>query len=127
MSLSLADKGARLYNYAVDMVVISVIMFFAFFFIMMGFNPEGNLIYYMVCFLAYYGYYFLFEWSTGKTLGKLLTNTKVTDVDGNPPTWMQILTRTFFRLPFIDGISLLLRSETGIHDALSGTRVVKIR
>jgi uncharacterized RDD family membrane protein YckC len=127
MSLPLADKGARLYNYAVDMVVISVIMFFAFFFIMMGFNPEGDLIYYMVCFLAYYGYYFLFEWKTGKTLGKLLTNTKVTDVDGNPPTWMQILTRTFFRLPFIDGLSLLLRSDTGIHDALSGTRVVKIR
>jgi uncharacterized RDD family membrane protein YckC len=127
MNLRLADKSTRLYNYAVDMVAISIIMFFGFFFITMGFNPEGNSIYYLICFLSYYGYYFLFEWQTGKTLGKFITNTRVTDVHGNQASLAQILLRTMLRIPIIDGISLLLRSENGLHDNLSGTRVVKIR
>jgi uncharacterized RDD family membrane protein YckC len=127
MNLRLADKSTRLYNYAVDMVAISIIMFFGFFFITMGFNPEGNSIYYLICFLAYYGYYFLFEWKTGRTPGKLLSNSKVTNTQGQTPTFAQILLRTMLRIPIIDGISLLLRSENGLHDHLSGTRVVKIR
>jgi uncharacterized RDD family membrane protein YckC len=123
----LADKSTRLYNYVVDIFSISIIIFFAFFFIVMGFNPQENSIFYVVCFLGYYGYYFLFEWRTGRTLGKFLTNTKVTDTHGEPPTFLQILIRTFLRLPIIDGISFLFGSEIGIHDRLSGTRVVKIK
>ena len=126
MNLPLAGKNTRLYNYVVDIFVISIIIFFAFFFIVMGFNPEGNVIYYAVCFLSYYGYYFLFEWRTARTLGKFLTNTKVTDARGETPTFLQILIRTFLRLPLIDGISFLFGSEVGIHDMLSGTRVVKV-
>jgi uncharacterized RDD family membrane protein YckC len=127
MNLILADKSTRLYNYVVDIFVISIIIFFAFFFIVMGFNPQGNFIFYAACFLGYYGYYFLFEWQTGRTLGKLLTNTKVTDINGEPPTFLQILIRTLLRLPIIDGVSFLFGSPLGIHDRLSMTRVVKIK
>jgi uncharacterized RDD family membrane protein YckC len=127
MDLQFADKSTRLYNYVVDIFVISIIIFFAFFFIVMGFNPEGNVIYYVVCFLGYYGYYFLFEWRMGRTLGKFLTNTKVTNIQGEPPTILQILIRTLLRFPLIDGISFLFGSEVGIHDRLSGTRVVRIK
>jgi uncharacterized RDD family membrane protein YckC len=127
MNLRIADKSTRLYHYVVDIVVISIIIFFAFFFIVMGFNPEGNFIYYAVCFLGYFGYYFLFEWKTGRTLGKFLTNTKVTNLHGKPPTFSQILIRTALRLPVIDGISFLFGSDIGIHDRLSDTRVVRIK
>ncbi|HXA02096.1 MAG TPA: RDD family protein [Cytophagaceae bacterium] len=125
--MNLADKSTRLYNYVVDIFCISIIIFFAFFFIVLGFNPEGNSIYYIVCFLGYFGYYFLMEWRTGRTLGKFLTNTKVKNIHGEPPTFLQILIRTSLRFPLLDGISFLFGSEVGIHDMLSGTRVVKIK
>ena len=127
MNLLIADKSTRLYNYVVDIFSISIIIFFAFFFIVMGFNPQGNFIFFVVCFLGYYGYYFLFEWQTGRTLGKFLTNTKVTDLNGGQPAFLQILIRTLLRLPFIDGVSFLVGSPLAIHDRLSMTRVIKIK
>ncbi len=124
MNIILADKTARLYNYVVDMVAISIIMFFGFFFTVMGFNPSGNAPFYIICFLSYYGYYFLMEWQTGKTLGKHLTNTIIRTPEGEQATLMQFLIRTFLRIPGLDAIYMLFGSGIAIHDKFSGTRVI---
>jgi uncharacterized RDD family membrane protein YckC len=69
-------------------------------------------------------YYLVAEFFFQLTLGKMLTKTKVVTKAGHKPGFLQILGRTLSRsIPF-EYLSYL-RSPTGIHDMLSGTRVIK--
>ena len=72
----------------------------------------------------FWGYYILTEHFFGKTLGKILTGTRVVNKLGNRPTFGQIVGRTLARsIPF-EYFSYLATPE-GLHDQISGTRVVK--
>ncbi len=74
---------------------------------------------------VFWGYYILTEYPFQKTLGKLLTKTKVVSLTGHRPTLKQIILRTLCRsIPF-EYFSYLVTVE-GIHDKLSKTRVVTI-
>lgn len=71
-------------------------------------------------------YYFVFEVTTGRTLGKYLTGTQVVDTLGNKPTTKAIVVRTLCRsIPF--EILSFLASDSGWHDSFSGTKVVHVR
>ena len=78
--------------------------------------------------LISFSYYVVFEGLSGRTPGKLVTGTRVVAADGGPPSWGQILGRTLARsIPF-EAISFLFGTPVvGWHDALSGTRVIRIR
>jgi uncharacterized RDD family membrane protein YckC len=74
------------------------------------------------------GYYFVFEWIFGWTIGKLITGTRVVAEDDGKPTLGQMIGRTLLRfLPFEPFSLLFSKSNEAWHDSLSGTRVVKVR
>lgn len=72
-------------------------------------------------------YYLISEAVFGRTLGKLITGTKVIDSNGNKPSFQKILIRTFARLIPFEQFSFLANDARGWHDSLSGTWVVKAR
>lgn len=72
----------------------------------------------------FWSYYIICESVFQRTLGKVLTKTKVVDQNNSKPAFGQILGRTFSRsIPF-EYLSYIV-SRNGIHDRLSGTYVVR--
>lgn len=72
-------------------------------------------------------YYFFFEATTGRTLGKLVTGTKVVNEYGERATLRQIAGRTFARLIPFEAFSFLGTPTRGWHDSLPKTFVIKSR
>lgn len=72
-------------------------------------------------------YYLAFEATTSRTLGKLITGTKVVNEDGDAPSFGQFLGRTLARLIPFEAFSFLGKVPRGWHDSLSKTYVVKVR
>lgn len=67
---------------------------------------------------------FAIEYFTkGRSLGKLITGTKVVKTDGSPLTANDLLKRNFSRIVPFDAISFV--GNNGWHDKWSDTRVVK--
>jgi uncharacterized RDD family membrane protein YckC len=76
--------------------------------------------------LVYFLYYFLFEYFTGKTLGKIMTKSKVvSSTTDNNYYLIRILVRTMMRFIPIDILSYLFTAN-GLHDWISKTKVVRI-
>ena len=73
------------------------------------------------------GYYFILEATTGRTLGKLITGTKVVSHDGRAPTIGQIAGRSFCRLIPFEAFSFFGKPTRGWHDSIPKTFVVKAR
>lgn len=73
----------------------------------------------------YVAYYFGFEYYFQRTIGKLLSRTKVVSQSGDGLTPKTILKRSFFRLIPIN-VFYFLFSRIGLHDRLSYTLVIKI-
>ncbi len=74
-----------------------------------------------------FGYYLLTEGIMQRSLGKMLTGTKVVRTDGGTPTIGQIIGRTAARCIPFDQLSIFFHDDNRCwHDSLSGTRVVHI-
>lgn len=130
------SQGIRLANYFLDLIVlivinliisytftylyeITLIEFFYFF------NNGGLLWDILSGSLVSFTYYFLFEnLSGGRTLGKIITNTKVISIDGTKPTTLQFFYRSLVREVPFDSLSFL--GQNGWHDSWTDTRVVNI-
>lgn len=78
------------------------------------------------------GYYFILEWKTGQTVGKMLLKIKVVSADGQPLTPGKIAVRTILRI--VDGIFFYLvaficvvatKQKQRLGDMAAGTLVVK--
>ena len=67
--------------------------------------------------------YFVSELYTGKTLGKLITGTKVISTEDDKPTGQEILYRTLSRIVPFEPFSMFF-SNTTWHDDWSDTVVV---
>lgn len=80
----------------------------------------------LLCMATALNYFFWTEFLTGRTVGKLLTGTKVVDEHGNPPSWRKVAGRTLLRLVPLEWISFL-SGRPGFHDWESGTLVVQTR
>jgi uncharacterized RDD family membrane protein YckC len=72
------------------------------------------------------GYYFSCEATTGRTVGKLVSGTRVVSESGGRPTLVQILQRTVSRLVPFEPFSFFA-SSPGWHDRWSKTRVILTR
>lgn len=75
----------------------------------------------------FFAYYFVFEATTSRTLGKFLTGTKVVNQDGGTPTTGQIAGRTLCRLIPFEAFSFFGTPTRGWHDSIPKTFVVKAR
>ena len=74
--------------------------------------------------LSFFSYYIIMETKYQKTVGKMITNSKVVTIDGQKPTLREITIRTLCRLIPFDRLSFLF-IKNGIHDMLSDTIVIK--
>jgi len=132
-----ADKKTRAINYLVDTVCVYLFMFIVTF--VMGIvvaivypsainifqNIEDNAwLSYLIVFTSAMGYYILFEATAGRTVGKMLTKTKVVDCNGNKPDFSTILLRSLCRFVPFNPISFLFALDGGWHDQWSKTKVV---
>lgn len=76
-------------------------------------------------FFAMYVYYVVCEYYlSGKTFGKYLTRTIVVTQAGQPPNLNQVLMRSTLRFIPLEGIALLLNTQS-LHDDWSGTLVIE--
>ena len=116
-------KRTRLYNFLIDSIIFFIIVLI-FSMLLKNHIEKQNLKYLMI--LLYYVYYFTFELTTGKTIGKMITKTKVVNTDNDrKPNFTRILIRTISRLIPIDIISYAF-SSNGIHDIISKTELKKV-
>lgn len=121
-----SNADRRFVNYIVDSIgyylVLIVVSFFMFFLTDL-FGGVSESIGVFLFFASWIFYYWGLEYWFGKTLGKLLTRTRVVREDGGKPTASQIFVRTLCRLVPFEPFSFLA-SHKGWHDRWSGTKVV---
>lgn len=145
--VSPAPLYVRVGEYLWDKIIVQILqsgmsLFYLIEIVANGDLPEPQLTYFilflqlfvMACSLAiFFTYYYVCEYSWGKTLGKKICRTMVVNEDGSRPTRNAIAIRTLCRLIPFDSISFLFTDvdENGNmtrmwHDILSHTRVVRI-
>jgi uncharacterized RDD family membrane protein YckC len=72
-------------------------------------------------------YYIVSESLFGRTLGKLVTGTRVVGESGGTVKLWQVVLRTLYRFVPFEAFSFLSKSRPGWHDRWSKTRVVMAR
>jgi uncharacterized RDD family membrane protein YckC len=125
-NLRLADRSTRFANHFVDTLGIFFIVFLHVMVLdgLLGVIPkDGSPLLGIYFFVLYVLYHALFEHYWGKTPGKFLSKTHVATINGQQPTFFNILGRNFCRLIPLDNISFLI-SKRGWHDEFSKTFVV---
>ena len=121
-----ASTWQRLANHIIDLIVFT--FFLRFFFVI------WNLLYLdwiysvlVTILLLYFLFMFVVEYFTkGRSIGKLVTGTKVVTREGERPTVGQFFTRNISRLTPFEPFSFFW-SNTGWHDRWSNTCVVKLK
>lgn len=80
-----------------------------------------------VFYVFYFFYYVLLEIKLGRTIGKMITKTKVSTISGERPNWVFILLRTLCRFIPLEQFSFLFNKDAiGWHDKFSKTRVINV-
>lgn len=125
-----ASKTKRFLNYIIDSFV-KLIFLMTIYSIITVINPNiiqkissNKILEYTIAYAVTFTYYHLFELLTGKTIGKLITKTKVVDSNYNKPTSEAILYRSLYRLVPFDALSFIGEESEGWHDKWSETMVV---
>ena len=120
--------GIRFLNYLIDIIVLIAILAA----VIIGSVASGEdgtfgsqFMFNVVFYLIYLAYYFFCEISMGRTIGKLLTGTKVVSETGGKPSAGAILGRTFSRIVPFEPFSFL-GNNSGWHDRWSHTVVTKV-
>lgn len=112
------NKGLRILNFIIDLIAIVIINGVITNLIPLINQPE------ITIYLCFFFYYLLFESVNGRTIGKLITNTKVIDRSYSKPGFWRIFLRTIMRLNPFDWMSYPFGFGNGAHDQLSGTKTV---
>jgi uncharacterized RDD family membrane protein YckC len=87
-------------------------------------GEEAGMMIYLTYYIGYLAYFVTFEHYFGKTLGKMVTNTKVVMLDGAKPPLIKLIMRSFARLIPFDFLSYLSVNPRGWHDTISDTIVI---
>lgn len=125
-----ATTGLRFANFIVDRIV-GTGMFYGSIFVSTSITDsiENSAVGSLITLLALAiipGYYIIFEFFWGKTPGKFITKTRVVNEEGKPPSFLNIVGRTFCRfIPFEPFSFLGGDRPTGWHDSISKTYVVE--
>lgn len=125
----LASGGKRFVNRLLDFIVILVLYFILIVFMgASGIVSEESLdaFTYLIYPLTIL-YYAVFEATSGKTIGKLITGCKVVNMKGENISFGQALGRSLCRFIPFDAFSFLGSNATGWHDSIPNTRVIDSR
>jgi uncharacterized RDD family membrane protein YckC len=118
--------GTRVLNFLVDTLVVFLISYFLYkglkYYATKYREPLVNFGY--LFFTVLFFYYFICELLFARTLGKLVSFTKVVNKQGKRPNLLQVLIRSAARLTIIDCFFFPLWEKT-LHDYLSKTEVVE--
>lgn len=90
-------------------------------------DDRGTWWIYLLAITVNLGYYTLMESVFGRTVGKLITGTKVVDREGKLPSTGTIFKRSLSRLVPFEAFSFLGAGARGWHDEWTDTWVVDIR
>lgn len=118
--LVVASLGKRFANLLIDSLV------FGFLFVLIGLF-FGNLLVesrLMSALLSVLFYFVLESTLQGKTIGKMVTGTRVVDLNGDQPETNKILLRSFCRIVPFEPISFFIGEKVGWHDKWSETLVI---
>jgi uncharacterized RDD family membrane protein YckC len=122
------SSSIRFVNFLIDFVVIFIFygLIVPNFEQFLTLTSKAELIIYRIgtLILFFAIYYIPFEYKYQKTLGKIITKTKVINFDGEKPELGDIVSRTFCRLIPFDRFSFFF-TRNGFHDAISKTKVIK--
>ena len=123
-------SGIRFLNFVIDLFIWFILAFISVI-LLDHYLPTAdhftiNLLAYSVMIGLFLGYYFILEYFFQKTLGKLITRTKVVDLEGEEPEAGAVFLRSLFRLIPFDWAFYFFR-RNGLHDLLSNTKVVRDR
>ncbi|MFM2224559.1 MAG: hypothetical protein RJA07_761 [Bacteroidota bacterium] len=119
-----ASATKRFLNYIIDLVVFYALMF------LIGVvgalvDPVFVIKYaYVIAIVLLLLYYIVLEGTTSKTIGKMVTGTKVIDEEGNNISFKTALLRTLCRLIPLEAFSFFGEGARGWHDSITDTRVV---
>lgn len=131
LTKNIASKGTRFGNLFLDQLFFGIPSSLLVNFLIYGdlagdpSSPEEAIINPLISWLLYVGYYIFMESVYGKTIGKMITGTKVIDENGGKPSLGQIVGRSFARLIPFEAFSFLGEKGIGWHDSLSKTLVIK--
>jgi uncharacterized RDD family membrane protein YckC len=123
---NLASGGKRFAHLLIDTIGYYIFIFL-FAMVVAIFDPEINLeggFFTILYYLLYVFYFWIFETLTGKTLGKLITRTRIVKEDGSKPDTLNILGRSFSRLIPFDAFSFLGTAGKGWHDSIPKIYVI---
>lgn len=136
-----ATRGQRFLNFFIDGIIVRIMSFVTGMIVAIVFlaangnaaiTPQQELTLNLIALpfglLAVVAYFIVMEAAFHRTLGKLVTGTVVVTSDGRPPSFGQIVGRSFARLIPFEPFSFLGGNPcSGWHDKLSGTIVIKTR
>lgn len=135
-TLVLGSWGQRIINYIIDMFIVGTVTALTAEYTdiidlktLDPFNIPPQMIY--ITYPCTFIYYFIFELFLGKTPGKLLSKTRVVNLEGDKPEIKELVIRSAVRLLDIfyifSFVILMPRHIGGLHDLLSKTRVIDDR
>lgn len=133
-----AKLDKRFFNYIIDMVMLSVLLFIGLvvFIANTTANPNeakdfinlflaNNIWQYTATSGITLLYYNFFEIFTARTVGKFCTNTIIVDENGDKATYEAIMIRSLIRIIPLYWLSIFVFPTRGLHDMISKTYVVK--
>ncbi len=126
ISMEHATRWQRLANFIIDYIVYYALSFVAGMLLaIMGMAEllTNKMFAYLVAIVVFVLYYSLAEGTSGRTVGKLITGTKVVKEDGSSVTFGDALKRSLSRLVPFEPFSALGYSPW--HDRWTDTYVVK--
>lgn len=127
-----ASAGQRFVNYLIDLIIFYVLMFIVGIFIGVAAvagltsieSVAVTILTYIFAIAFFLLYYTLLEGSKGKTLGKLVSKTKVVTEDGSPMTYSKAFLRSLSRLVPFEPLSVFFGLKMW-HDQWTNTMVIK--
>lgn len=129
VNYSKASLGFRFANFFIDYFILVIVIAFFEIFIgrIFGMGSYSELIFLLMNLIVFVLFYSLQEIVfKGRTIGKFITRTKVVTVDGEEPSAEKYFIRSLCRMIPFEAFSFLFSSESGWHDTISNTRVVRI-
>lgn len=134
LAMTPASTGQRFFNYIVDLITFYALIFAFGIFLGLVVAITGNEGILTILdgpsapflgILIMLSYYFIMEALTGRTMGKLVTRTRVVMEDGSKLTAKAAMQRTLSRIIPFEAFSFF-GGGPGLHDRLANTRVVKV-
>jgi uncharacterized RDD family membrane protein YckC len=129
MNYKSVDRTTRLVIFLIDLITFFVIVLISFFLLKVFIPSSYSIILAynrLISFVSFFLYYFIFESISDKTVGKIITKTKIVDSETkSKPSIYKVLIRTLARFIPLEALYILLNEKKlTLHDLISKTTVI---